>query len=126
MDKLVINLKDHTDFTAAWIVDAVCNSALKGAESNLLKAADLVAAAKEIFEGQDPNGEISQTKLNRLASRIEMHEDQRDAFQETLDSASKVWCTLTGKKKWAAYSAGNATPKDATATNAFFAERIAK
>ena len=126
MEKLIINLKDHSDFTAAWLADAVCNSSLKGAENNVAKATELMADAKTILDGNDPNGEISQSKLNRLAARIEMHETQEAAFQVTLDETAAVWCKLTGKKAWVPYSGGNVTPKDATATNAFFAERIAK
>ena len=126
MEKLIINLKDHSDFTAAWLADAVCNSSLKGVEHNVAKAAELMAEAKTILKGADPHGEINQSKLDRLASRIEMYEVQEAAFQDTLDETAPVWCKLTGKKAWAPYSGGNVTPKDATATNAFFAERIAK
>ena len=74
MEKLIINLKDHSDFTAAWLADAVCNSSLKGVENNVAKATELMADAKTILDGNDPNGEISQSKLNRLAAR---HRDAR-------------------------------------------------
>ena len=126
MKKLIVDLKDHSDFTAAWLADAICNSSLKGVDTNVAKAAELMADAKTIFSGADPDGEINQTKLNRLASRIEMHENQEKAFQATLDATAAVWVTLTGKKAWVPYSGGNVTPKNATATNAFFADRIAK
>ena len=126
MDKLIVDLKDHSDFTAAWLADAICNSSLKGVDTNVAKAAELMADAKTILSGADPDGEINQTKLNRLASRIEMHENQEKAFQATLDATAAVWVTLTGKKAWVPYSGGNVTPKNATATNAFFADRIAK
>jgi hypothetical protein len=124
--KLIVDLKDHSDFTAAWLADAICNSSLKGVDTNVAKAAELMADAKTILSGADPDGEINQTKLNRLASRIEMHENQEKAFQATLDATAAVWVTLTGKKAWVPYSGGNVTPKNATATNAFFADRIAK
>ena len=126
MKTLKIDLTGSNDFTAAWIADAVCNSAHKGEASNQAKVDELMAEAKTIFEGNDPNGEINQTKLNRLASRIEMHEAQGAFFLKTVNEVSKIWCTLTGKTVWAPYSGGTATPKDATATNAFFADRIAK
>ena len=126
MKKLIVDLKDHSDFTAAWLADAICNSSLKGVDTNVAKAAELMADAKTILSGADPDGEINQTKLNRLASRIEMHENQEKAFQATLDATAAVWVTLTGKKAWVPYSGGNVTPKNATATNAFFADRIAK
>jgi hypothetical protein len=126
VDKLIVDLKDHSDFTAAWLADAICNSSLKGVDTNVAKAADLMADAKKILKGADPDGEISQSKLNRLASRIEMHENQEKAFQATLDVTAAIWVKLTGKKAWVPYSGGNVTPKDATATNAFFADRIAK
>lgn len=127
MKTLNIDLTNHSDFTAAWLADAVLNSAFKGEQSNALKAGELMADAKTILQGADSNGEISQAKLNRLATRIGMHEEQQAAFQATLDEVAPVWCKLTGKKAWAPYpQGGTATPMDATATNAFFAERIAK
>lgn len=125
MENLNLDLTDHSDFTAAWIADAICNSCLKGVENNVTKIDELMAEAKAIYAGADPHGEINQTKLNRLASRVEMHENQQEAFQNTLTETAAIWCQLSNKKEWVPYSGGNATPKDATATNAFFADRIA-
>ena len=126
MKKLIIDLKGSSDFTTAWIVDAVCNSSLKGVDTNVAKTDEMMAEAKKILKGADPHGEINQSKLDRLASRIAMHEGQEKFFQTTLDTAAATWCKVTGKKAWAPYSGGNVTPKNATATNAFFAKRIAK
>jgi hypothetical protein len=40
--------------------------------------------------------------------------------------AQKAWCEVTGKDVWRPYSSGTATKRDATATNAFFAQRLKK
>tara|TARA_R110000823_G_scaffold99584_1_gene214928 strand:- start:7955 stop:8338 length:384 start_codon:yes stop_codon:yes gene_type:complete len=125
MKNFTVDLSQASDFTAAWLIDAVANSAFKGAQSNRLKAAELLSEAKEILTGADSNGEIAQTKLNRIATRIEMHEEQERFFHDNLDHAAVEWQTITGKKSWTPYSGGKeATPKNATATNKFFAERM--
>jgi hypothetical protein len=126
MEKITLNFKGQSDFIVAWILDGIANSADKGVKNNVAKADELMADAKELYtEGDEAHNEVVQSKLNRLASRIEMHEEQAATFAEHRDQAAKAYCQVTGKKAWTAYVAGGATPKDATATNAFFAKRLA-
>ena len=124
MKDFKIDFSKANDFVIAWVLDANANSAHKGVQSNRMKAAEALSEARHIRSGDFPNAEFSQSKLNRLASKIAMHEEQEAAFQSVLDKASKAWVAVTGKKAWVPYSAGNATPQDATATNAFFDERL--
>jgi hypothetical protein len=124
MKSFKIDFTKANDFVTAWLLDANANSAHKGVQTNAMKGADVLSEARKIRSGDYPNAEFSQSKLNRLALRLAMHEEQEAAFQVVLDSSSKAWCAVTGKKAWAPYSAGNATPQNATATNAFFDQRL--
>lgn len=125
MKNFTIELKDCSDFEATWILGALANSAHKGVQSNALQSADLSAKAQEIFEGNDPDGEISQTKLNRIASRIVLNDEQEAWFQAQKDAAVARWEVITGKA-WAPFSGTKLPAMSATATNKFFADRLAK
>jgi hypothetical protein len=125
MKKHTLDFTDMNDFVKAWILDAVANSCYKGVTSNTFKSADLLSEAREIRSSESPNKEFSQSKLNRLATRIAMHEEQEAVFQKTLDEAAAAWVKITGKKSWAPYSSGSsAAPMAQTAVNSFFDERL--
>jgi hypothetical protein len=124
MTTFEIDFSETNDFVAAWVLDGIANSCHKGVLNNTLKVAELLAAAKTVYEDEDPSSELPQAKLNRLATRVEMHEDQEQFFQTNLDKAAAAWCIASGKKSWTPYAVGNATPKNATATNKFFGDRL--
>jgi len=126
MEQITLKFKGESDFAVAWVLDGIANSGYKGETVNENSSSELMAEAKALYsEGDEAHNEIAQTKLNRLASRIEMHENQAKFFSGIKKQAAKAWCQVTGKKDWTPYVAGGATPKDATATNAFFAARLA-
>jgi hypothetical protein len=124
MSAFQIDFSETNSFVASWILDGIANSCYKGVLNNQVKVAECTAAAKTIYESDDPSGEVPQAQLNRLATRIEMHEEQEQFFQTALDKAAAAWCIAADKKAWSPYSPGNVTPKDATATNEFFADRL--
>jgi hypothetical protein len=118
-----IDLTDASDYLAAWLVNAVANSAHNGVKTNVGKADDLQAAVDELQEGPHATSDGTQDKINRLGQRMEMHDDQEVWFQARKDEAVSRWLEITGKKSWAPFSFGNVTPKDATATNKYIADR---
>jgi hypothetical protein len=124
MEKFTIDMSAMNDFVKAWHLDAIANSAHKGVQTNQLKAAELLSEAREITKGDDANAEFAQDKLNRLATRIAMHEEQEGVFQTSLDHAAQAWVTVTGKKAWTPYAASNTPTMDKTAANAFFSTRL--
>ena len=123
--KFILDTSSANDFVKAWMLDGIANSCHKGETHNRLKAAEYLSEARSIRSSTEPNAEFSQSKLNRLQTRIAMHEEQQSSFQGWKDQAAAEWVKLTGNKSWKPYASGpSVTPMDQTAVNAFFDERL--